>query len=119
MGFLRGEILPKMRRGVRLKGLRYSDATNEDLFLGDLVAKNERENPFDGETTGDVAGLDPRVNWCSDLCSLRLLAMCATGRGVGRSISILAGDSLFSKPSGNGIMLNASSSCNCELGIGS
>lgn len=88
-GFLRGEILSKMRCGVRLKGLQDGDATNEDLFLGDLIAKNERESRFDGETTGDVAGLDPRVNWCNGLRSLRLLATCATGRGVGRSTSIL------------------------------
>jgi len=50
-----------MRRGVCFKGLRDGDTTNEGLFLGDLVAKNERGNPCDGETMGDVEGLDPRV----------------------------------------------------------
>jgi hypothetical protein len=60
---------------------------NEALFLGDFVARNERENPLDGEPTGDVAGLDPRENWCNRFRELR--ATFIMGPEVGKSNSIL------------------------------
>jgi hypothetical protein len=82
-----GEIFPPTRRGVSFKGLRDGETTDEALFLGDLVARNERENPVDSEPTGDVAGLDPRENWCNRFRELR--ATFKIGRGVGKSNSTL------------------------------